>query len=191
MNQRTKAMDILPHPQGWTIDEFGDAPRIVSDASSDETERLLAQACAELSAARARIRELENEEASQRARASVAETSLVFSQREAAALLEALDFEPSEQYAIADMANIGKALLDQIATAMPGYCWNDSPVEIVCDLINQRDEVHAVFREAGVWEPDGSKFKTYRHESLNGREMYVREPQDGPPLPGDLSAVRQ
>ncbi|MDR5797458.1 hypothetical protein QCE49_29085 [Caballeronia sp. LZ008] len=49
----------------------------------------------------------------------------------------------------------------------------------------------AQFREAGVWEPDGSKFRTYRRESLNGRPMYVREPQDGPPLPGDLSAVRQ
>ncbi|SAL59310.1 hypothetical protein AWB71_03267 [Caballeronia peredens] len=31
------------------------------------------------------------------------------------------------------------------------------------------------YREAGVWEPDGSKFKTYREENLNGKAMFVRE----------------
>lgn len=32
-----------------------------------------------------------------------------------------------------------------------------------------------VYREAGVWAPDGSKFMTYRKENLNGKSMYVRE----------------
>lgn len=32
------------------------------------------------------------------------------------------------------------------------------------------------FREAGVWEPDGSRFKTYREENLDGVAMYVKEP---------------
>lgn len=54
-----------------------------------------------------------------------------------------LDFTPDEKHSIYDMANIGKALLDQIAVALPGYCWNESPVEIVCDLINQRDDARA------------------------------------------------
>lgn len=34
------------------------------------------------------------------------------------------------------------------------------------------------YREAGVWEPDGSKFRTYRNENLNGKAMYVREEQN-------------
>ena len=31
------------------------------------------------------------------------------------------------------------------------------------------------YREAGVWEPDGSKFRTYLAENLNGKAMYVKE----------------
>lgn len=31
------------------------------------------------------------------------------------------------------------------------------------------------YREAGVWEPDGKKFMTYRNENLNGKAMYVKE----------------
>ena len=33
------------------------------------------------------------------------------------------------------------------------------------------------YREAGVWEPDGKKFMTYRNENLNGKAMYVKEPK--------------
>lgn len=33
------------------------------------------------------------------------------------------------------------------------------------------------FREAGVWEPDGSKFRTYARENLNGKAMFVKEPK--------------
>ncbi|VWB94757.1 gp38 [Burkholderia aenigmatica] len=57
--------------------------------------------------------------------------------------IDDLDFEPDGQHAIADMANIGYALLEQIARMAPGYHWNDSPVEIVSDLVNERDEARA------------------------------------------------
>jgi hypothetical protein len=35
------------------------------------------------------------------------------------------------------------ALLKQITRMAPDYCWNESPVEIVSDLINERDEARA------------------------------------------------
>lgn len=54
-----------------------------------------------------------------------------------------LDFEPDAQHTVADMANIGYALLEQIVRMAPAYHWNDSPVEIVSDLINERDEARA------------------------------------------------
>jgi hypothetical protein len=31
------------------------------------------------------------------------------------------------------------------------------------------------YREVGVWEPDGSKFKTYAKENLNGKAMFLLE----------------
>ncbi|VWB97332.1 hypothetical protein [Burkholderia lata] len=51
-----------------------------------------------------------------------------------------LDFEPDGQPHLADMANVGHALLEQIKRMLPGYHWNDSPVEVISDLINERDE---------------------------------------------------
>lgn len=54
-----------------------------------------------------------------------------------------LDFEPDAQHAVADMANIGYALMQAIERMAPGYCWNESPTEIVSDLINERDEARA------------------------------------------------
>ncbi|WP_420213463.1 Lar family restriction alleviation protein (plasmid) [Burkholderia aenigmatica] len=51
-----------------------------------------------------------------------------------------LNFEPDAQHAVADMANIGYALLQRIAQMAPGYSWGDCPTEIVSDLINERDE---------------------------------------------------
>ncbi|WP_186167332.1 hypothetical protein [Burkholderia gladioli] len=54
-----------------------------------------------------------------------------------------LDFEPDAQHAVADMANIGYALMQTIERMAPGYCWNESPTEIVSDLINERDEARA------------------------------------------------
>lgn len=74
-----------------------------------------------------------------------------------------LDFEPSEQYAIADMANIGHALMQ----ALPeGYSYSDSPTEIVSDLQNkiadmeaaaaqpQADAAEPVRTEAQRWADD-------------------------------------
>ncbi|WP_257827898.1 hypothetical protein [Burkholderia glumae] len=54
-----------------------------------------------------------------------------------------LDFEPDAQHAVADMANIGYALMQTIERMVPGYCWNESPTEIVSDLLNERDEARA------------------------------------------------
>ncbi|WP_242460842.1 hypothetical protein [Burkholderia cenocepacia] len=54
-----------------------------------------------------------------------------------------LDFEPDGQPHLADMANVGHALLEQINRMLPGYYWNDSPVEVISDLINERDEARA------------------------------------------------
>jgi hypothetical protein len=31
------------------------------------------------------------------------------------------------------------------------------------------------YRNAGVWGPNGTEFKTYREENLNGVAMYVKE----------------
>jgi len=53
------------------------------------------------------------------------------------AIVDSLDFEPDEQHQVPDMANVGKALMDAIARHRPDYCWNNSPAEIVCDLINE------------------------------------------------------
>ncbi|WP_258048557.1 hypothetical protein [Burkholderia anthinoferrum] len=64
----------------------------------------------------------------------------------AAFSVDDLDFEPDAQHTVADMANIGYALLEQIARLAPGYHWNDSPVEIVSDLINERDETRTSLR---------------------------------------------
>ncbi|KWD81816.1 hypothetical protein [Burkholderia ubonensis] len=74
-----------------------------------------------------------------------------------------LDFEPDAQHTIADMANIGYALLEQIARMAPSYHWNDSPIEIVSDLINERDEARASSaNETGAegvraWETDDGR----------------------------------
>lgn len=54
-----------------------------------------------------------------------------------------LDFEPDGQPHLADMANVGHALLEQINRMLPGYHWNDSPIEVISDLINERDEARA------------------------------------------------
>ncbi|PVX86428.1 hypothetical protein [Paraburkholderia unamae] len=54
-----------------------------------------------------------------------------------------LDFTPDEQHSICDMANIGKALLERISSMYPDYVWNESPTEIVSDLINERDDERA------------------------------------------------
>lgn len=68
-----------------------------------------------------------------------------------------LDFEPSARHAVADMANIGYALLEQIDRMMPGYHWNESPVEIVSDLINERDETRA----KSATKPAGERAATF------------------------------
>lgn len=52
----------------------------------------------------------------------------------------ALDFEPDEQHTVADMANIGYALMQALPA---GYAYNDSPAEIVADLQNEIADLKA------------------------------------------------
>jgi hypothetical protein len=37
------------------------------------------------------------------------------------------------------------------------------------------DDASATYREVGVWDTDGRKFRTYDAENLNGKAMYVRD----------------
>ncbi|WP_244119696.1 hypothetical protein [Burkholderia gladioli] len=74
-----------------------------------------------------------------------------------------LDFEPDAQHAVADMANIGYALMQTIERMAPGYCWNESPTEIVSDLINERDEARASQAAAPP-----SVHSTWRHLKTGG-----------------------
>lgn len=72
-----------------------------------------------------------------------------------------LDFEPDEQHSVADMANIGYALMQ----ALPkGYAYNDSPVEIVADLQNEIADLKAtpVQQEAA-----GDALKAARDEGFD------------------------
>lgn len=57
---------------------------------------------------------------------------------------DSLSFIPDESHSIADMANIGYALLQAIATHRPGYAWSDCPSEIVGDLACEIDEANPV-----------------------------------------------
>ncbi|WP_208449796.1 hypothetical protein [Burkholderia gladioli] len=79
-----------------------------------------------------------------------------------------LDFEPDAQHAVADMANIGYALMQTIERMAPGYCWNESPTEIVSDLINERDEARASQAAAPA---DARPTSFHFHRFVNGQEM--------------------
>lgn len=48
-----------------------------------------------------------------------------------------LDFTPDEHHSVADMANVGYSLMQAIKTHRPDYSWNDSPTEIVGDLLEE------------------------------------------------------
>jgi hypothetical protein len=62
--------------------------------------------------------------------------------------VDALDFEPDENHTIADMANCGRSLMEAIKEHRPHYCWNNSPSEIVGDLINELNEVTKAFQRS-------------------------------------------
>ncbi|MBR8005606.1 hypothetical protein [Burkholderia vietnamiensis] len=51
-----------------------------------------------------------------------------------------LEFEPSEQRAIADLANIGNAFLERLTSTLPGYTWSESPAEVISELVDIRGE---------------------------------------------------
>jgi len=54
-----------------------------------------------------------------------------------AAMDDALDFEPDARHSVADMANVGYSLMQAIKMHRPDYAWNESPAEIVGDLIEE------------------------------------------------------
>lgn len=58
----------------------------------------------------------------------------------APAAAEALDFEPDAQHTVADMANVGYALMQAIKRHRPDYAWNESPAEIVGDLMDEIEQ---------------------------------------------------
>lgn len=55
-------------------------------------------------------------------------------------ILAGLDFEPDSDFSVADMANVGHALMLTIASNWPDYSPLQCPSEIVSDLMNQRDD---------------------------------------------------
>lgn len=42
-----------------------------------------------------------------------------------------------------EAAEVGHAFMERLYREVPGYCWNESPAEVLTDLINQRDEAKA------------------------------------------------
>jgi hypothetical protein len=58
-------------------------------------------------------------------------------------LTDNLDFEPDKHHQIADMANVGYALMQRLKASHPHYSWSTCPTEIVDDLSNEIDELKA------------------------------------------------
>lgn len=56
-------------------------------------------------------------------------------------IAEDLDFVPDEFHQVADMANVGYSLMKEIEQHRPNYHWNESPGEIVGDLLNEIEEL--------------------------------------------------
>lgn len=88
-------------------------------------------------------------------------------------LTDDLDFEPDEDHTIADMANVGYSLMQAIRMNCPDYCWNESPAEIVVDLINQRDEYAQASQAGAAGAPEDSDNvrgdPSWRHERVGFR----------------------
>ena len=66
-------------------------------------------------------------------------------------------------------------LRERAATQDACGCW--SLDRAVADELERLAKDNAQYREVGVWEPNGLKFKTYARENLNGVAMFVREPK--------------
>lgn len=67
---------------------------------------------------------------------------------ELAAVNDGLDFEPDASHSVPDMANVGFSLMEAIAKSMPDYSWNQSPAEVVNDLLNRAEESERLLAEA-------------------------------------------
>jgi len=86
--------------------------------------------------------------------------------------LDDLDFTPDAHHQVADMANVGYELMQTIKALRPDYCWNDTPAEIVSDLINELDE--ATTSAPGT--PEAPKQPAHGHRDdyyllANGRRL--------------------
>lgn len=55
--------------------------------------------------------------------------------------VEDLDFTPDEHHSISDMANVGYSLMEMIKAYRPSYSWNETPAEIVGDLLLEIEEL--------------------------------------------------
>jgi len=104
-----------------------DAVDEILESSVSDLERRLRAARAEAEAEHAMDQQVV---AQFRERAEAAE-------RELNAITGDLDFKPDDQYKIADMANVGHAFMREIAANIPKYCYNDSPAEIICELLDK------------------------------------------------------
>lgn len=58
-----------------------------------------------------------------------------------------------------------------LSTEMSKAAWT---VGFAAGKANQPEPAYT-YREVGVWDPDGRKFRTYREESLDGKAMYIKE----------------
>jgi hypothetical protein len=130
-----------------------------------DLERQLIEARASFAAAATRLGEASNALGStetaldgERSRAEAAERKLK-------AITGDLDFEPTEHYKIADMANVGHAFLREIAANIPKYCYNDSPAEIICELLDKVTDAERERDEAKAWAL----------ERLQGMENWKRQ----------------
>jgi hypothetical protein len=61
-----------------------------------------------------------------------------------------LDFKPSPQREIADMANVGNAYMDALTELRPEHPWNTCPVEIFRHLCDEVDECR---KQTGIETP--------------------------------------
>lgn len=77
-----------------------------------------------------------------------------------------------------DMENVGLALLDTLRRNCPDYSWNDSPAEIVVDLLNDKHEAIAERELVVNWVcHNGGLLNEWAAEWRPGRETctaYIR-----------------
>lgn len=121
-NQRLReSFDLLMHDKVTTIER--------AEAAEASVSRLMVE-----------VQAVSNKYDAMEDRAEAAETAAQAARARLTAIDDALDFEPDDRHTIADMANVGKSLMEHLPKH---YFYNCSPAEIVTDLTNERDEARA------------------------------------------------